>query len=43
MTTIAEYKQTIAEKLEEEDVALLFLNAGVGQVGAFCEVPEERI
>lgn len=35
MKTIEEYEENIASKLKDKDVALLFLNAGVGQVGAF--------
>ena len=43
MKTIEEYEESIASKLKDKDVALLFLNAGVGQVGAFWEVPAKRL
>jgi len=43
MTTVEEYQVAIADKLKGDDVALLFLNAGVGQVGPFCDVPGKRL
>jgi len=43
MTTIEEYQVVIGDKLKNDDVALLFLNAGVGQVGPFSEVPGKRL
>ena len=43
MTKMAEYQEAIGDKLAQDDVALVFLNAGVGQVGPFCEVPAERL
>ena len=43
MLTIKQYQETIADKLKDIDVALLILNAGVGQVGPFSEAPAERL
>lgn len=43
MTTIEEYQAAIGDKLKDDDVALVFLNAGVGQVGPFYEVSGKRL
>ena len=42
MTQISDY-QIIATELKSLDVTILFLNAGVGQVGPFTEIPNYRI
>lgn len=42
MTKIEDY-QRIATELKSLDIALLFLNAGVGQVGPFSEIPDYRV
>ena len=43
MTRIQQYQTTIADKLQDIDIAMLVLNAGVGQVGAFADIPAERL
>jgi len=42
MTKIADYER-IAIELKSLDVALLFLNAGVIQLGPFSEIPNYRV
>lgn len=42
MHTYQEYEEAMVP-LKEIDIAILFLNAGIGQVGAFAEQPEQRI
>lgn len=41
--TIKEYKELIADKVEDIDIGMLFLNAGYVVVGPFSELTNEQI
>ena len=41
MHTYEDYEQAMAP-LKGIDIAMLFLNAGIAQVGAFADIPAER-
>ena len=43
MHTIKDYKEIIANKLKDIDIAMLFLNAGVAQMGSFADIDESSV
>ena len=43
MHSIQEYKEKIVHKLKDLDIAMLFLNAGVAQMGKFQDIDESSI
>ena len=43
MNTIQDYQHTIADKLKNIDIAMLFLNAGMGQLGAFEDLTKSEV
>ena len=42
MKSVADYRETIAKKLEDHDVAILAINAGVGYFGPFEKLDDEE-
>lgn len=43
MHTIQEYRDTIGSKLKDIDIAMLFLNAGVAQMGCFADLNDNSV
>jgi short-subunit dehydrogenase len=43
LQNIKDYKEVIGAKLKDIDIALLFLNAGVGQMGLFADLDEKSV
>lgn len=43
MHTIKEYKDIIGEKVKNLDIAMVFLNAGIAQMGCFADIDEAHV
>jgi len=43
LCTIKDYKENIADKVKDIDIAMLYLNAGYGHGGAFNEQTDQEI
>jgi len=40
LTKIEEYKELIGDALKDVDIAMLYLNAGLAQIGAFTDITD---